>query len=121
MSFTSLLRHRVAIARRTDAGAPTYDELGHPVTTLETMATVPCRIQPLNTKEIALLSQAGAVVGDHRIYMVAGTDVNEGDQLVAQPADGRTFEVTKIDDMGGEGRFLELAATLVTSRDVPQS
>lgn len=124
MSFASLLRHRVAIRRRVavlDAGLPTYDEMNQPLAQLDTIATVPCRIQPLTTKEVALLSQGGAVVGEHRIFMLAGTDVDEGDQLVPQPADGRAFEVHRIHDMGGEGRYLELAAQLVTSDDVPQS
>jgi head-tail adaptor len=119
MSFTSLLRHTVEVRRRVavlDAGLPTYDERGQPITALASKGTVRCRIEPLSAREVALLSQAGPVVGDHRLFMVAGTDVLESDQLV----DGdRLFEVHRIDDLGGAGRYLELQAQLVTSRDVP--
>lgn len=117
MSFASLLRHEVLIRRRTavlDAGEPTYDELGQPITVLEAIATVRCRIEPKDAKEIALLQQGGAVVSTHTIFMLP-TDLSEADQLVPQPADGRLFEVQRIDDGGGAGHHLEVDARLVTS------
>lgn len=117
--FVGLLRHTVTVRRRVavlDAGLPTYTELGQPVTELRTVGTVRCRIEPLTSKELALQSQAGAIVATHRVYMTAAADVLEADQLV----DGtRLYEVQRLDDLGGAGRYVEGWAQLVTSRDVP--
>lgn len=117
--FTGLLRHEVTVRRRVAVlalGVPTYDERGQPITALSDVATVRCRIEPLTAREVALLNQAGAVVADHRVFMVLGTDVTEADQLAGPLG---TYEVRRIDDLGGAGRYLEVQAQLITSRDVP--
>lgn len=119
--FTGLLRHTVDVRRRLpvlELGQPTYTELGQPITALESLGEVRCRIEPLTAREVALLSQAGPVLATHRIYMVAGVDVTEADQLVHGT---QVLEVVRIDDLGGSGRYLELQAQAVTSRDLPTS
>lgn len=119
--FTGLLRHSVEVKRRMavlDDGLPTYTELGQPITELASLGTVRCRIEPLTSRELALLSQAGAVIATHRVFMAAGADVTEADQLLHGT---QVLEVQRIDDLGGAGRYLELQALSITSRDVPQS
>lgn len=122
MSFGGLLRHTISIRRDVavlDAGVPTYDELGHPITSeLEVVASWACRIQPKTQRELALASQAGAVVADHTIFGYA-TNVRSSDRLVA--TDGRVFEVVgEPEDAGGQGHHIELQARRVVSDDVPE-
>jgi hypothetical protein len=124
MSFGSLLRHKVLISQRRPvlaAGLPTYDARGQQIVSLQPVGEYRTRIQQLTAREIALLGQAGAVIGDHRLYFFAGTPVDEASQVQPQPADGRLFEITRVNDLGGEGRYLEVFATLVTSTEVPAS
>ena len=119
--FTGLLRHTVEVKRRVEVlsgGLPTYTELGQPITALQSMGQERCRIEPLTAREVALLSQAGAVIGTHRVYMTARADVREADQLVHGT---QVLEVQRIDDLGGAGRYLELQALSITSPDVPTS
>lgn len=119
MSFAGLLRHRVQLRRHVDTG--NVDGRGQPITTEEAVGTYRTRIQQLSARELAILSQAGAVVGDHRLYFLVSTPVTTAMVAVPQPADGRLFEINRINDLGGEGRYLEAFATLVTSEQVPQS
>ena len=124
MSFTGLLRHRVLIKRRVavldGGGLPTYDELGQPVTQVETVQEERCRIEPLTAREVSLLEQGGAVVADHRVYFVAAAPVTTASQLVEQPG-GRVLEVHKIDDLGGAGRYLEVLAQAIESPELELS
>lgn len=130
MSYTSLLRHRVDIVREEavldgPGGDPTYDGLGQPITAARTIATVRCRIEPrpgAQDREVALLSQAGAVLADHVIFMVpraVPAGIRTADHLVPNPDDGRRFEIHAIHDGGGAGRSMEVLARLTTSDDVP--
>lgn len=122
MSFASLLRHVVRIDRQVavlDGGLPTYDELGQPVTATVAQGEWRCRIEPKTAREVALLSQAGAVVADHIIfgYPVA---LAEGDRLVELDHPGgtpttREFEVQTIDDAGGAGHHLEVGGHRIAS------
>jgi hypothetical protein len=118
VSFDSLLRHEVVIERDIavlDAGEPTYDELGHPVTIPDEVGTWRCRIQQLTAREVAQLSQAGAAISDHRIFGRIA-DVRASDRLIA--TDGREFEVTAVPaDAGGQGHHFEVQARYVESRD----
>lgn len=118
MSFGRLLRHSVTIRHRQavedGAGDPTYDELGMPITTVVNRGTWRCRIQPLTAEEVALLSQAGAVVSTHRVYGYP-TVLEPGDQLVQGAL---VYEVQGIPaDAGGSGHHYEVLAQLVTSED----
>lgn len=118
MSFAGLLRHSCTIVRQEAVlamGEPTYTELGQPITADSTVGTWPCLIQPRTARELALLSQAGAVIGDFRIFGPTA-DLLEGDRLEA--ADGRTFEVMAIENAAGQDHHLEVEARRVGSEDV---
>lgn len=118
MSFDSLLRHEVVVARQVpvlDAGEPTYDELGHPITVEDDIATWRCRIQQLTAREVANLSQAGAALSDHRIFG-RPIDLRAGDRLTA--TDGRVFELLAVPaDAGGQGHHYEVLARYVESHE----
>lgn len=118
--FTGLLRHTVEVMRRVavldGGGQPTYTELGQPVTQLESLGEVRCRVEPLTAREVALLSQAGPVVATHRVFAVAAAPIDEGAQLLHGTD---VLEVVRRDDLGGAGRYVELQAQLITSRDIP--
>lgn len=117
--FTGLLRHSAAVRRRVavlDGGLPTYTELGQPITTIELVATIRCRVEPLEARELAALHQAGPVLYTHRVFAVRGVNVNEADNLLWGD---QVLEVVRIDDLGGAGRYLELHANLVVAHDVP--
>lgn len=120
--FTGLLRHTATLRRRVavldGGGLPTYTELGQPITALVEVGELRCRIEPLTSKELAQLSQAGPVIATHRAYMAASAGILEADQLVHGT---QVLEVQRIDDLGGSGRYLEVQAQLITSRDVPTS
>lgn len=114
MSFASLLRHSAAIIRQVavlDAGDPTYDERGQPITEAATIEGAwRCRVEPKDAREVARLSQAGPVVADHTIYGLP-TDLRTGDAL--RLSDGRFFEVQAVNDAGGQGHHLEVDARRV--------
>lgn len=118
--FTSLLRHTVEVMRRVPVldggGLPTYTELGQPITALESLGEVRCRIEPLTAREVALLSQAGPVIATHRVFMTIAAPVDEGARLLHGTD---VLEVVRRDDLGGAGRYIELQAQLITSRDLP--
>jgi head-tail adaptor len=124
MSFARLLRHEVSIVRRVavlDAGEPTYDGYGQPVTELATVGTWQCRIEPkalASARELPLLSQAGAIIADHTLWGYPA-DLSEADRLV-EVTDGREFEVTAIEDAGGAGHHIEVQAREIVSESPPE-
>ena len=109
MSFDGLLIHRLAIERAT-SGAP--DEYGQPSRTYATLATFRGRLEPKSAREVAQLSQAGAVISDHTLF-ARPRDLREADRIRFDPADGRLFEITGIRDMAGAGHHLTVDLTLV--------
>lgn len=106
MPIASRFRQSLRIERPTSGSLDAYHQ---PTRTYSTLATVPGLIQPLSAKEIALLSQAGPVVSQHRGY-ITPRDITTADRIVA---DDRTYEITGIADAGGVGHHLELALTLI--------
>jgi len=88
-----------------DAGTATLDDYGQPVTVETTIATVPGLIQPRRAREVALASQAGAVIGEHVGYCraLAGLDTDCWLEL-----DGERYDVLGIADAAGLGHHLEL-------------
>lgn len=104
MSIASRYRHTVTVKRMTATGAT--DDYGQPVTTEETVATVPGLVQPRSAREVALASQAGAVIGSHVLYI---------DPLAALGSDcwvevaGERFDVVSVADAGGVGHHYEVS------------
>lgn len=106
MSFDSRLLHTLVIERAT-SGAE--DDYGQPARTYATLATVAGLVQPKKYQEVALLSQAGAVVSTHTIYM-RPTDLQEADRILYG---GARYEVTGVRDAAGIGHHLEIDCRLV--------
>lgn len=93
------------------------DEYGQPVRTFDTnFATVQGLIQPKTAREEALVSQAGAEIADHTIYMHR-RDLTTADRIRA--ADGTLYEITGIRDYDfGALNHLAVDAKRVTSAAV---
>jgi hypothetical protein len=93
------------------SGTATLDEYGQPVTAETTVATVRGLIQPRSAREVALASQAGAVIGSHVGFMAPlatlGTDcwIEHG---------GVRYDVVSMPDAAGLGHHLELGLVAVT-------
>ncbi len=76
------------------------DEYGQPIREYDTtFATVRGLIQPKTAREVALVSQAGAALSDHTIYMHRG-DVSTRDRLrdVTTGGTGGLYEIVGIRD-----------------------
>jgi hypothetical protein len=115
MSFANRLIHSLLIVRhtvQTDVnGDPLLDENGMPLTTDSTTA-VKGLVQPKSAREVALISQGGAVVSDHTIYMLP-TDITAADLITFDPDDGRAYEIRGVRDAAGIGHHLEIDARMV--------
>jgi hypothetical protein len=114
MSFDSLLIHRLAAERSAQSVVPVhdppgatdgdliYDEYGQPVVAYTTLATFRGRLTPKSVREVAQLSQAGAVVGDWTLY-TRPRDLREADRIRLDPDDGRRFEIVGIRSINARG------------------
>ena len=109
MSFDALLIHKLAVERAT-SGA--LDEYGQPTRSYATLATFRGRIEPKSAREVAALSQGGAVVSDHTLR-TRPRDLRESDRIRFDPTDGRLFEITGIRDMAGARHHLTVDLTLI--------
>jgi hypothetical protein len=93
-----------------DAGTPTLDDYGQPVTVATTVATVAGLIQPRAAREVALASQAGAAIGEYVGYLrpLAGLTTHDWIEL-GSPADmaGR-YDILSVPDAAGLEHHLEL-------------
>jgi head-tail adaptor len=109
VSIASRYRHTLVVKRMVATGA--VDDYGQPVTSLVTVATVPGLVQPRSAREVALASQAGAVIGTHVGYL---------DPLAGLGTDcwieygGVRFDILSMPDAAGLGHHLELALQAVT-------
>lgn len=121
MSIGSRLTHTVTIVRNSVSTDPDDDdEQGQPQRTESTLATVKAAIQPKRADEMALTTQAGAVVADHRIFLLP-TDLTTADAIVHDAQDcpmrpdlpDSRFEVTSVPDAAGLGHHLEVEARVI--------
>ena len=94
-----------------DAGTPTLDDYGQPVSSPATLATVAGLIQPRRAREVALASQAGVVLGEHAGYIDPLAGLGTDCWIVK---DGVRFDILSIADAGGVGHHLELGLRQVT-------
>jgi hypothetical protein len=103
MSFDDLLIHTLVIYRNADSGAE--DEWGNPITGPEIVATVDGRIRPISAREVALVSQAGAVVSTHiaDLYPVTGLTTACWIEM-----GGERYDIHGIRDAAGQGHHLAL-------------
>lgn len=120
MSFDSLLTHTVHIERDVDTGSE--DEYGQPTSRTETGENFKAAIQPRSAREMALLTQAGAPLSDHSIFMRARL-LSQADKIVhdsticalpeTRDLPTATFEIDGIRNAAGLGHHLEVDARLV--------
>lgn len=112
MAFTGLLEHALAVV------TPTFVIVGgETVQTGQNVAAVPGLVQPRTAQEVAALSQAGAEVSTHVIFLDP-RDIAAGAWISDNPADvatGGRYDITGIRrfDYGGSPH-LEIDARLVT-------
>lgn len=120
MSFASLLDHRVYISRDVSTGAD--DEWGQPTTVVEVSGPFAASIQPKRVREVALVSSAGANIGEYTIFMqprrVSAADAIIHDESAcgkpgASDYPDLRFEVTGVRNAAGRGHHLEVDARLI--------
>ncbi len=119
MTFDNLLNRECAIERPYAVLgldlAPTFDEYNQPIRAYASVTEeVRCAIQPLGGREVPLVTDGGAVIYDHIIFM-RPTDLTEADRIHRTDT-GEVFEIVTQGDGGGRGQHIEIKARLVTSR-----
>lgn len=116
MSFADRLIHSLLIVHRAQVldvdGNPVLDENGMPTTT-ETTTAVKGLVQPKSAREVALISQAGANVSDHTIYMLPAAVTSQDVIRYDDEDDGRQYNVIGVRDAAGIGHHLEIDAEMV--------
>jgi hypothetical protein len=88
-----------------DAGAATLDDYGQPVTAPAVLATVDGLIQPRTAREVALLSQGGAVASSHVGYLWPLTGLTTACWIVMG---GVRYDITGIHDEAGQAHHVKL-------------
>lgn len=116
MPIERFLTHRVSIVRHTDTLSE--DDYGQPIRTTDTLASlVPAAIMPKSDRELANVSEAGAALSDHKIYMLP-RDITTADRIVHEAGvcpmvvdlpDG-VYEITGVPSASGAGHHLEIDA-----------
>lgn len=121
MSFAGKLLHTLVVER---PSLSTDDEYGQPARTYSTYAEIKGLPQPKTIREVALLSQGGAVVGEWTVFL-AMIALKESDRIVHDPLicpmpgvrdlPYGTFEPTGIRQAAGIGHHLEVDARLTAA------
>jgi head-tail adaptor len=116
MSVEARMIHRLTIERAT---AGTEDAWGNPAQSWAAVGTTRAYVVHKSAKEVALLSEGGAVVSELTIGMPIGTDVTPADRLHHDPAVCSVaandltdvyFQLTAVRDASGAGIFLRCDA-----------
>jgi hypothetical protein len=122
VSFDALLRHVLVVKRNVQTtvpvhvpaeptdGDPIFDDYGQPVMAESTVATVPGRIEPKSAREVALLSQAGAVVSTHTGYVRPLAGLDAGCWI---ESGGVRYDIVGMPDAAGAGHHVELELVAV--------
>jgi len=113
VSFDDRLRHTLVIKRMAATGA--LDDYGQPVTAETTVATgVPGLVQPRAIREVALASQAGAVIGNYVGYLRPLAGLGTDCWIEDDHFPGVRFDLVSMPDAAGLGHHLELGLQAVT-------
>jgi hypothetical protein len=113
MPIGDRLIHALAIVTPSDAG--TVDEYGQPVAGDPVTVTVSGLIQPKSTREVALISQAGAALSDHTIFLQPQT-LSTAAYIRFEPTDGDRYEIVGVRDFNfGQDPHLEVDAKRIVS------
>lgn len=115
MPIETRFRHTLAVKRMAPVldggGQPVLDGYLQPTVAPTTVATVIGLIQPRTAREIALQSQAGAVVSDHAIYALPNAALTSDAWIECE---GVRYDILTISDVAGAGRFVEVSARKVS-------
>ena len=116
MSVSDRMIHRLSVER---AASGAEDDYGQPAQTWSSVGSTPAYVVEKSAREVALLSQGGAVIGTLTIGMPIGTDVTEADRLHHDPTACSVavndladvlYELTAVRDASGAGIFLRCDA-----------
>lgn len=118
MPIESLFNRTLEIRRRDPSAPASVDDWNQPAYDADqTLATVPGTLQQLSDREVALLTDAGAQIGDYRAFLAARyvapdgtsapTDVQTADRII-DVASAAQYEVRSVIDAAGRGHHLEL-------------
>lgn len=122
MTYASLLTHPLAIV--SPAYEVTDDDYGQPEAAEPTVTVVNGLVQPRTARELALVSQAGAEVSDHVIFLApreipAGSWIADADGSGVL-AGGRRFDITGVRSYEyGRAPHLEVDCRLVGATEGP--
>jgi len=126
MSFAGRLVHRLAIIAATTGDPNDVDDLddyGHVTELGETVTAVRGLVQPRTVKEITAISQAGAAVGDHVIFLLptnlpGNAYLVDADEDGVPLAAGRRFDVVGVRSFEfGRSPHLEVDVRVVGSQE----
>lgn len=98
MPISDRLVHSLTIVTPTDDVWTATDEYGQPVAGEPTVTAVSGLIQPKTAREIALISQAGAQISDHTVFLLRSAPVENRSYVRYATDDGDRFEVVGIRD-----------------------
>lgn len=120
MAIGSRLTHTVAIVRSSATGS--YDDYNQPVVSEAVVGTVKAAIQPKTEREQLAVSQAGAAVSDHTIFLLP-TDLTTADAILhdaetcplTHDLPTARFEISGVANAAGLGHHLEVDVRLVAS------
>jgi hypothetical protein len=102
MAITSRYLHELVIRRAVPTGTDAY---GQPQTVATTVTTVRGLVQPRRAREVAAVSQGGAVIGDHVGYLDPLAGLTTADWIEVS---GTRYDIVSIADAGGTGHHYEL-------------
>lgn len=112
MSFAARLIHKLAVVTPTPGPA---DESGHSTEGTPVVEEVNGLVQPRRATEVALLSQAGAPLSDHIVFL-APRALSQSAYIRFNPDDGRRYEIVGIRSFEfGKSPHLEVDSRLVGS------
>lgn len=111
MPIESRYRHTFTVKRLAATGGKDAD--GHAITAETTVASdVPGLVQPRTARELAQMSQAGVVVGQHVGFMDPLDGLDTDCWIVL---DGERYDVVWIPDAAGLGHHLEVGLQKVAA------
>lgn len=145
MSFRSRLLHHIIIERAQQAvgsdpaaedeyGQPLTTDYNQPVVVYTKVDEVHGLVQPLTLREMAMLGDAGTVVGSYRVVVPRSVDLTTHDRVrFAGPADEcpfgsyhyatdpRYFQIQTTPDAAGVGHHYEAIARTVEGTPLEQA
>jgi hypothetical protein len=119
MSYAARLIHRLAIVTPTAPDPDDLDDYGHAIEGEPEVSVVRGLVQPKTAREIALVSQAGAELSDHTIFLLHQR-LSASAYIRDEPDNHRRFDITGIRSFEfGRSPHLEVDARLVGSTEGP--